>query len=83
MTLTAVLKDKQQSVTQFLVLENVLGSEIYMRMCVVYDACVHNVIPRVRIYIFIILEYELIARNMQKYVRILSEIFVEICSNLF
>ncbi len=41
-----VLKDKQWSVIQFLMLENVLGCEIHMRMCVVYGVhkinCVQN-----------------------------------------
>ncbi len=32
MTPTAALKDVQQSVTWFLTLENVLGSEIHMKM---------------------------------------------------
>ncbi len=35
---TAVPKDERQSVVCFLTLENVLGSEIYARMCVVYGA---------------------------------------------
>ncbi len=44
MTPTAVSKDKQQSVIQFLMLENVSGSEIHTRMCVVYGA--QNVIAK-------------------------------------
>ncbi len=35
-TLTAVPKDEQQSVTLFLTIENVLGSEIHTRMHVRY-----------------------------------------------
>ncbi len=37
-TLTAVLKDEQRSVIQFLTLENVSRSEIHARMCAVYGA---------------------------------------------
>ncbi len=37
-TLTAVPKNKQRSVIQFLTLENVSGSEIHTEMRVVYGA---------------------------------------------
>ncbi len=37
-------KNEQQSVIQFLMLENVSSSEIYTRMCVVY--CAQNVITK-------------------------------------
>ncbi len=43
-TLTAVPKDKQQWVIQFLMLENVSGSEKQVRMCIVYGT--HNVITK-------------------------------------
>ncbi len=43
-TQTAVPKDEEQSVIYFLMLENVLGSEIYARMCVVYG--MQNVITK-------------------------------------
>ncbi len=36
-TLTVVHKNKQQSVTQFLMLENVSGSEIHMTMRTMYS----------------------------------------------
>ncbi len=35
-TVTAVPKNKQQSVIWFLTLENVFGVEIYVRICMVY-----------------------------------------------
>ncbi len=43
-TPTAVLKDEQQSFIQFLMLENVSGSEIHRRISVVYG--VYNVITK-------------------------------------
>ncbi len=43
-TLTAVPKDKQLNVIWFLTVENVLGSEIHTRMCVVCG--VQNVITK-------------------------------------
>ncbi len=43
-TLTAVPKDTKQSVTWFLMLESVLGSEISVRKCVVYGPeCCHKI----------------------------------------
>ncbi len=40
----AVPKDEQRSVIQFLRLENVSGSEIQMRMCMVYGKeCYHKI----------------------------------------
>ncbi len=43
-TLTAVPKDKQRSVIRFLTLENVLGSEIYVRMRMVNGTeCYHKI----------------------------------------
>ncbi len=47
LTLTAVPKDEQRSVIQFIILKNVSGSEIHVRMCVmcvVYG--VQNVITK-------------------------------------
>ncbi len=43
-TLTTVSKDEQQNVIWFLTLENVLGSEIHTRICMVYG--VQNVITK-------------------------------------
>ncbi len=43
-TLTALPKDKQQSVIQLLMLENVSGSKIHVRICAVYG--VQNVITK-------------------------------------
>ncbi len=36
-TLTAVPKDKQQSVIRFLTLENISGTEIHVIMCMMYS----------------------------------------------
>ncbi len=43
-TPNAVPKDEQRSVIRFSLLENVLGSEIHTKMCVVYGA--QNVITK-------------------------------------
>ncbi len=43
-TLTAMPKDERQSVIWFLILKNVLGGEIIMRICIVYSTgCYHKI----------------------------------------